>query len=92
MFLGVLTGQHCSWRILLSEPFDWVRRRYVGAGYASLLLSFSLFTYFPPKVFLFENYRCYKYTGEYGILDDYEPYRIFRQPDEAAMEGDSIWY
>jgi len=92
MLLGVLAGQLCSWRILLSEPFDWVRRRYVAGGYATLLISFSLFTYFPPKIFLFENYLCYQYAGEYGILDDYEPYRIFRKPGEEVPEGDSIWY
>ncbi len=92
MFLGVLAGQLCSWRILCSEPFQWVAPRYVAAGYGSLLLAFSLFTFFPPKVFLFENYLCYEYTNEYGILDDYEPYRMFRKPEEMAQGGNSIWY
>ncbi len=92
MFLGVLAGQLCSWRILCSEPYHWVMPRYVAAGYGSLLLAFSLFTFFPPKVFLFENYLCYEYTNEYGILDDYEPYRIFRKPGEMEQEGNSIWY
>lgn len=93
MFLGVLVGQMCSYRILTSEPFDFVRRRYVAAGYASLVLMFSAFTYFPPQLFLFENYLCYEYTAEYGILDDYEPYRMFRKPEEMSADGgNSIWY
>ena len=92
MTLGVLAGQLCSWRILVSEPFDWVRRRYVAGGYASLLVAFSLFTYFPPRFFLFENYLCYEYTGEYGILSDYEPYRMFRKPEDIDTGSDSIWY
>lgn len=92
MLLGVLAGQLCSWRILCSEPVQWVTPRYVAVGYGSLLLAFSLFTFFPPKVFLFENYLCYQYTNEYGILDDYEPYRMFRKPGEMAEGGNSIWY
>ena len=92
MFLGVLAGQLCSWRILCSEPYQWVLPRYVATGYAALLVMFSLFTFFPPKLFLFENYLCYQYTAEYGILDDYRPYRMFRKPEEAAEGGNSIWY
>ena len=43
-------------------------------------------------MFLFENYLCYEYTAEYGILDDYGPYRMFRTPEEIEAGGDSIWY
>lgn len=92
MFLGVLAGQLCSWKILSADEIHVVQPRLVATGYASLVLSFSLFTFFPPKVFLFENYLCYEYTGEYGILSDYEPYRMFRKPDEIEQGGNSIWY
>jgi len=92
MFLGVLVGQLCSWKILTSEPWQGVPKRYVAAGYTSLVFSFSLFTFFPPKLSLFENYLCYEYTAEYGILDDYEPYRMFRKPEEIDQGGNSIWY
>jgi len=91
MFFGVLAGQLCSWRILASKPAVWIEPRYVATGYATLLVMFSLFTFFPPKVFLFENYLCYEYTGEYGILADYEPYRMFTRPEDASG-GNSIWY
>ena len=92
MFFGILIGQLCSWRILCSDPYHWVMPRYVAAGYAALLFMFSTFTFFPPKVFLFENYFCYEYTAEYGILDDYEPYRMFLDPEERQTDSDSIWY
>ncbi len=92
MLLGVLGGQLCSWRILCSPPAVWASPRYIVTGYAALVTMFSLFTFFPPKLFLFENYLCYQYTNEYGILDDYKPYRMFRKPDEAEQGGNSIWY
>jgi hypothetical protein len=91
MFFGALAGQLCSWVILSAEPLV-VPRRYVTAGYASLVFSFSTFTFFPPQVFLFENYLCYQYTAEYGILDDYGPYKMFRKEGEAEQDGNSIWY
>jgi len=40
---------------------------------------FSTFTYYPPKIFLFENFFGYEYKGEYGILENYEPYRVFKK-------------
>jgi len=93
MFFGVLVGQLCSYRILISAPYRMVWSSYVTAGYASLIVMFSTFTFFPPQLFLFENYLCYQYTAEYGILDDYEPYRMFRRPGEDVSEsGSSIWY
>ena len=93
MFIGVLIGQLCSYRILSSPPVTWGARRYIAGGYASLVFMFTAFTFFPPKLQLFENYLCYEYTGEYGILADYEPYRIFRKPEEQAKGGgNSIWY
>jgi len=93
MFFGVLAGQMCSYRILVSAPYQFSAHRYVTAGYVSLVFMFSTFTFFPPQLFLFENYLCYEYTAEYGILDDYGPYKMFRRPgEEAAGEGSSIWY
>ena len=93
MFFGVLAGQMCSYRILISKPYQMAPGRYVTAGYASLIFMFSTFTFFPPQLFMFENYLCYQYTAEYGILDDYEPYRMFIRPGEEVSDfGSSIWY
>ena len=82
MFLGIATGQLCSYRILTADPYPVRRLRLAIPGIAVLVAMFSLFTYYPPKIFIFENFACYQYTGEYGILDDYEPYRVFTAVDE----------
>lgn len=77
MFLGIAAGQIASWFILVSPPLKAASRRYAAAAYAVLVLAFSTFTYFPPRVFVFENFYCYQYTGEYGILRSYDAYRVF---------------
>ena len=77
MFLGIAAGQLTSWFILTGPELAAATRRYAVATYAALVLAFSSFTYFPPRVFVFENFYCYQYTGEYGILGDYAPYRVF---------------
>ena len=56
-------------------------RRYAAGAMATLTAVFATFSYFPPRAFLFENFFCYQYTGEYGILDDYGPYRVFVKVD-----------
>jgi hypothetical protein len=38
----------------------------------------GLFTFFPPKIFLFEHIDLMN-TGEYGILDNYEDLLIFQR-------------
>ena len=77
MFLGIAAGQLASWLILTSPPLSGATQRYAVATYALLVLAFSSFTYFPPRVFVFENFYCYQYTGEFGILENYEAYRVF---------------
>lgn len=82
--LGVSIGQFVSYRILTAEPFSPGTERYAAVTFVVLVAMFSLLTFFPPRVFLFENLFCYAYTGEYGILDDYEPYRIFTRGDDPS--------
>jgi hypothetical protein len=77
MILGISAGQLASWRILAGAPLSSGALRFALPTYAILVTSFSLLTYFPPKAFVFENFYCYQYTGEYGILDNYEQYRVF---------------
>ena len=90
MVLGISTGQLASWRILSADPISSATRRFAPVGYALLITLFSTLTYFPPKIFIFENFACYTYTGEYGILTDYEPYRIFTSLDENGVQQDGI--
>lgn len=40
---------------------------------------FVTFTYCPPRFFLFESFANYHYSGEYGILQDYSAYRVFKK-------------
>ena len=87
MVFGVSFGQFVSYRILTSAPLRPELRRYALPGYAALIGMYSSFTFFPPKVFLFENFYCYQYTGDYGILPDYEPYRVFTRPEDGAPGG-----
>jgi hypothetical protein len=84
MISGISVGQFASYKMLTAQPFELVATRYATAGFATLLFMFSTFTFMPPKVFLFEHFACYKYTGEYGILADYEPYRVFAKVDESG--------
>ena len=94
MVLAVSVAQFISYKVLTAEPFAPVMRTFAAAGYAVLIFMFSTFTYFPPKVFLFENYFCYQYTGDFGILPDYEPYRVFTRTDEAGQtsQGGGVNY
>jgi len=85
MLIGISAGQLTSYKILSAEPFATPRPKLAPALMATLILMFSTFTFFPPKVFLFENFACYTYTGEYGILEDYEPYRIFTREGEEGI-------
>ena len=87
MFTGIAAGQLASYFIISAEPFGVAVRRLAPAAWLLVVSAFSAFTYYPPKVSLFENFACYTYTGEYGILEDYEPYRIFAQVDaKGEME------
>ena len=78
---GVLLGNIVSYRIL-TAPQRKRRFEFAGASVmATMLLAFLLLTYFPVKVFLFEDFLGYEYRGEYGILDDYSEHLIFSDPD-----------
>ena len=94
MVLGISLGQAASWFILTRQPFRIAATRYAGAAIAGLTAVFATFSYFPPRAFLFENFFCYQYTGEYGILADYEPYRVFVRVDAdgSSAAGGGVNY
>ena len=79
MVFGLTLGSITAYKIMISPKLDKPSKNTVIAGYLTLVAMFSTFTYYPPKIFLFENYFGYEYRGEYGILEDYEPYRVFRK-------------
>jgi len=81
MVVGLILGSITAYKIMISPKLVNPSKQTVLAGYLTLVTMFSTFTYYPPKIFLFENYFGYEYRGEYGILDDYEPYRVFRKEE-----------
>jgi len=94
MVFGISAGQATSWYLLTRPPLQFATRRYATGALATLTAVFATFSYFPPKVFLFENFFCYQYTGEYGILDDYGPYRVFVKvgADGSTKAGGGVNY
>ena len=76
--VGVIIGQLVGSYYLQKRPLGKTYK-YIGLGIiVILILMFSTFTFFPPKIFLFEDFYGYVYTGQFGILEDYEPYKVFR--------------
>ena len=94
MVLGVCTAHAASWFMLTRAQYGPTPARMGVAAMAVLTAVFASFSYYPPRVFLFENYYCYEYTGEYGILADYAPYRVFVKVDEdgGAVRGRGLNY
>ncbi len=77
-YVAVGIGQAISYRILSSPPMEFQQARRLAFGSLFLLtFAFVFFTYYPPRVSLFEHFDLQD-TGEYGILDDYEDLRVFR--------------
>jgi hypothetical protein len=75
---GVALGQYGSYRLLRAEPIARSAGWIAGVSIILLGVAMVVFTWQPPRVFLFENFAGYRYLGEYGILDDYTPYLVFR--------------
>lgn len=94
MVLGISLGQATSWLILTRPPLQLAATRLAAGTLATLVAVFATFSYFPPRAFLFENFFCYQYTGEYGILQDYAPYRVFVKvaADGSTAAGGGVNY
>ncbi len=65
-------GQVVCCRIIISENYPVGSSSIIPVGYLLLILSFSSFTYFPPKYYLFEHFDNYKPAGQYGLDADRE--------------------
>ena len=82
--LAVIFGQIVGSYFLQTRQLGQLYR-YVGTGIIIVLTTmFLLFTFFPPEFFLFEDFLGYEYKGQYGILEDYEPYRVFGSETSAS--------
>ena len=74
---GVVLGEWLAYRIMVSpQRGSTSKRRGLAAIAIMTVLAISL-TWLPPRMFLFENFYGYEYSGDYGILDDYTPYLVF---------------
>jgi hypothetical protein len=77
--LGVFAGNIVAYRIMTAPEMGKAFSR-AGLGICVALgVMFIAFTYNPPRVFVFENFARYKYSGEFGILKDYTPYLVFKK-------------
>jgi Family of unknown function (DUF6512) len=85
MVFGISAGQFASWRLLTLPTIAAVGPRTGPLVLVALTAIFTTFTWLPPRLPLFENFYCYQYTGEYGILEDYTPYRVFSRVDAAGQ-------
>lgn len=65
--LGVLAGNLVSYRVL-TAPEKGKRFSRIGlAIFMAMGTMFIAFTYYPPRLFVFENFAQHRYNGEYGI-------------------------
>jgi hypothetical protein len=76
--IGVALAQVASYRLLTGPPRG--RRAHLLGVIAILAMGVAMvvFTFLPPQIFLFENFFGYVYDGQFGILDDYTPFLVFK--------------
>ena len=70
--LCAIAGQVACCRVIISANYAFSSSPIVPTGFALLILSFSSFTYFPPRIYLFEHHDNYKPNGQYGLDADRE--------------------
>lgn len=80
-YLAVFLGQFASYRLLTKPPLDKKYNRLAVGALLVMLLAFSVFTFFPPNIFLFEHLDL-KDTGQYGILPYEDNIRYFTKPPQ----------
>lgn len=76
--IAIVCAQYASFRLLTTQ--DRGRRARI-LGIAILVafgIAYAVFTFAPPRIFLFENFFGYRYDGGFGILPDYTPYLVFK--------------
>lgn len=76
--VGVVVGQVASYRLMRAPRWSAAGTRLSIALILALLAAFVVFTFAPPRLFLFEDFLGYRYAGQYGILDDYTKYLVFK--------------
>ena len=70
--LSAAAGQWVCCRIIIAEEKAASASAGVPIGYVLLILCFTTFTYYPPRIYLFEHHDNYKPNGQYGLAADRE--------------------
>lgn len=74
---GVLLGNIVAYRLLTGRERGNKARSLGVATMLVLALMMATAAWFQPRIFLYEDFLGYEYTGQFGILDDYTNYLIF---------------
>ena len=80
-YLAVFIGQFVSYKLLTRPTLKEKFYNYAIGAFLVLFLAFSMFTFYPPRIFLFENFDL-KNTGQFGILDYEDNIRYFTKPPQ----------
>lgn len=80
-YLAVFIGQFTSYKLLTRPPLEKKFNTYAIGVLAVMLVAFSTFTFYPPRIFLFENFDL-RDTGQYGILPYEDNIRYFTKPPQ----------
>jgi hypothetical protein len=75
--VGVLLGNIVAYRLLTGRERGNKARSLGVATMLVLALMMATAAWFQPRIFLYEDFLGYEYTGQFGILDDYTNYLIF---------------
>ena len=78
-YIAVLAGQYVSYKLLTAPPLSKRVNTFALGSLVVMLLAFSTFTFYPPRIFLFEHFDL-KDTNQFGILEDYTGLRYFTNP------------
>ena len=80
-YVAVCIGQFVSYKLLTRPPLEKKFNNYAIGVFLLMFLAFSTFTFYPPRIFLFENFDL-KDTGQYGILNYEDNIRYFTKPQK----------
>ena len=78
-YVAVFIGQYVSYKILTHPPLQVKFNTYATGLFIVMFLAFSIFSFYPPHIFLFEHLDL-KNTGQFGILPYEDNIRFFTAP------------
>jgi len=78
---GVLLGNIVAYKILTAPQKKGRFSLYGKIIIVVTALVFLLLTYFPPRIFIWEDFLGYEFRGEFGILEDYSEHLVFTDAD-----------